>query len=160
MRSYTGTAALSNWSGLFFTGGLRYDAGHPTTAGYVGSANVAPALASLATYQREHQIAAIPGSSDFSGSLSVALNADGTYSSGPLNIVGLSANAQSFVAADVDSAADPLGFSIDYGISTASLSGSGVYVNPASVLNAASLTPNRRPDRSGRVRHDFSVPVR
>jgi uncharacterized protein (TIGR03437 family) len=56
---------------------------------------------------------------------------------------------QSFVAADVATSADPFGFSIDFGISMPSLSGSGVYVNPQGILNGASFSPPGNPIAPG-----------
>jgi uncharacterized protein (TIGR03437 family) len=141
VRGYSGTAALANWSGLFYTGGLRYDARNPTSAGYVGSLNAVPSLAVAATYQREHQISSTPGAFDDTGYTNVALNADGTYSDGPLLALGLGPSDTSFVAADVLSQSDPGGFSIDFGIAADALAGSGVYINPYGILNGASFSP-------------------
>jgi uncharacterized protein (TIGR03437 family) len=149
VKSYTGNVALANWSGLFFTGGLRYDAKFPSTAGYVGSANAIPSLSAVATYQREHQIATIPAAFDYSGYLPVAVNSGGTYSEGSLNILGLSANAKSFVTADIASSVDPYGFSLDFGIAADALAGTGVYINPQGILNAASFSPTGGPIAPG-----------
>lgn len=141
VREYAGTAALANWTGLFYSGGLRYDARNATTAGYVGSANVVPSLTSVATYQREHQISLNGVAFDYSGFDTVSLNSNGTYLDGPLNFLGLGPNGQSFVDADVASTADPEGYSIDFGIAAVALSGTGVYVNPQGILNGASFSP-------------------
>ncbi len=71
----------------------------------------------------------------------MGLNSNGTYSFGPLLTLGLGPNGKSFVDADVGSTDDPEGFSLDFGIAADALSGTGVYINPQGVLNAASLSP-------------------
>ena len=149
VRAYNGTAALSNWSGLFYTGGLRYDARNGTSGGYVGSANAVPSLSSVATYQRYHRVAAVLSAFDYSGFDAMGLNSNGTYTFGPLLTLGLGPNGRSFVDADVASTADPRGFSLDFGIAAVALSGTGVYINPQGVLNAASLSPTGGPIAPG-----------
>lgn len=149
VKPYSGTAALANWTGLFFTGGLRYDARHLSTAGYVGSANAVPSLAMVATYQREHQVATTPSSFDYTGSLPVALNATGTYAEGTLNTLALGANGKFFVTADVASTVDQYGFSLDFGIAADALAGTGVYVNPQGILNGGSFAPTGGPISPG-----------
>jgi uncharacterized protein (TIGR03437 family) len=149
VRAFTGNQTLASWSGLFYTGGLRYDARNLTSAGYVGSANAIPSLASLATYQREHQVSATPSAFDFTGYLTMALNAGGTYSSGPLNLLGLGPSGTSFADADLASSYDYEGFSIDFGIAANALAGSGVYINPQGILNGASFSPSGGPIAPG-----------
>jgi uncharacterized protein (TIGR03437 family) len=149
VKAYTGTAALANWSGLFFTGGLRYDVRNPTTGGYVGSANLIPSLAAVSTYQRQHEIATPPFAFDFTGSGTVALNPGGTYLYGPLLLAAIDTNAQSFVDADVASLDDPNGYSIDFGIAADALAGTGVYINPQGVLNGAGFSPPGEPVAPG-----------
>jgi uncharacterized protein (TIGR03437 family) len=149
VRPYSGAAALANWSGLFYKAGLRYDARYPTTAGYVGSANAIPSASAASTYQREHQIAATPSAFDDTGYQTVSLNADGTFSDGPLNRLAFDANGQAFIEADLDNVADSEGFSIDFGIAADSLSGTGVYINPNGIFNAASFSPPGGPISPG-----------
>jgi uncharacterized protein (TIGR03437 family) len=141
VRPYSGTAALGNWSGLFYTGGLRYDARNGTSGGYVGSANALPSLSSVATYQRYHRVSAVLSAFDYSGFDVMGLNSNGTYTFSPLLTMGLGSGGKFFVDSDVASTADPEGFSIDFGIAADSFSGSGVYINPNGILNAASLSP-------------------
>jgi uncharacterized protein (TIGR03437 family) len=141
VRAYSGSAALTNLSGLFYTGGLRYDARNGTSGAYVGSTNAVPSLTSFATYQRYHEVSAVFSTFDYSGFDAMGLNSNGTYSFGPLLTLGLGPNGKSFVDADVGSTDDPEGFSLDFGIAADALSGTGVYINPQGVLNAASLSP-------------------
>jgi uncharacterized protein (TIGR03437 family) len=142
VKPYSGAAALANWSGLFYTGGLRYDARNPTTAGYVGSLNAVPSLSAAATYQREHQIATTPSAFDDTGYLAVSLNSTGTYAAGPLNTLVLDTNAKAFLDIDIATSYDQEGFSIDFGIAADALAGTGVYIDPQGVLNAASYSPS------------------
>jgi uncharacterized protein (TIGR03437 family) len=147
VRAYSGTAALANWSGLYYTGGLRYDARNATSAGYVGAANAIPSLAVVSNYQREHQIGVV--AFDYTGYLATTLNSNGTYSDGPLNLLGLGTNGKMFTDADLASTADTEGFSIDFGIAANTFSGTGVYINPNGVLNGASFSPFGQPIAPG-----------
>jgi uncharacterized protein (TIGR03437 family) len=149
VKTAAGTAASPIWTGLFFTGGLRYDGKNPSTAGYVGSAHAIPSLSTVVTIQREHQINTVLSAFDFTGSRAFSVNGDGTLADGPLNTLVLAANGQSFAAADVQSTAEPLGFSLDFGISANALSGAGVYLNPQGVFNAASFAPAGAPIAPG-----------
>lgn len=149
VRAYSGSIALGNWSGLFYTGGLRYDARNGTSGAYVGSANAIPAQSSVATYQRDHRVAAIYSTFDYSGFDAMGINSNGTYTFGPLLTLGLGPSGKSFVDADVASKTDPEGFSLDFGIAADALSGSGVYINPQGILNAASFSPTGGPIAPG-----------
>lgn len=140
VRANTMTASLSNWSGLFYTGGLRYDTNPKNldTAGFVGSANAIPTLARVTSYQRAHQIASNP--LDSTGYQPVVLNADRTYTEG-FHVLGLGPSGTSFVESNMATQLDYSGYSFNFGIQMPALSGSGVYINPQGVLNGASFAP-------------------
>jgi uncharacterized protein (TIGR03437 family) len=141
VRAYGAGGALSNFSGLYYTGGLRYDAKNPTTAGYVGSSNALPSLSLATSYQRLHQLAVNPAAIDYTGYESVSLNTDGTYTTATFNALGLGPSGTSFVDADLATQSDNKGFSIDFGVAVDAFSGSGVYINPQGILNGASFSP-------------------
>jgi uncharacterized protein (TIGR03437 family) len=138
VRANTTTPSVKNWSGLFYTGGLRYDARYPTTAGYVGASNAIPSLARLASYQRAHQIAMNPY--DSTGYEPVTLNTDGTYTEG-FNIAGLGTSGGSFVENNLATQSDLQGFAISFGIQAPPLTGTGVYINPQGILSGATFAP-------------------
>jgi uncharacterized protein (TIGR03437 family) len=138
VRANTTAASINNWSGLFYTGGLRYDARYPTTAGYIGASNAIPSLARLASYQRAHQIAMNPY--DSTGYEPITLNSDGTYTEG-FNIAGLGTSGGSFVENDLATQNDLKGFAISFGIQAPPMTGTGVYINPQGILSGATFAP-------------------
>ncbi len=147
VRAYSGTAALGNWSGLYYTGGLRYDPLYPTSAGYVGGWKAVPTLAQVTTYQREHQLGVVPF--DYTSYQPTALSSGATYYvDGLYNALGLGSSATSFVAADIavltNTAGTQIrdsGYSIDFGILAPTFASTGVYINPVGIVSAASLSP-------------------
>ncbi len=149
VREDSATAALANWNGLYYTGGIRYDAKNATTAAYVGSSNAVPSLGIIPSYQREHQIATTPGAFDLTGYQTFTLNSTGTYTDTLLDLVGLGPSGTSYVQADLATQDDNEGFSIDFGIAADALSGTGVYINPQGILNGASFSPTGQPIAPG-----------
>ena len=146
VKAFSGTPAISNLTGLYFTGGLRYDALNKITSGYSGSFDAVPSLARAGVYQRFHQTSAVY---DYTGYQDFTLNSSGTYTAAVFNILGLGVNGGAFIATDVASQADAQGFSIDFGIAADSLAGSGPYIHPNGVLNGASFAPASAPIAPG-----------
>jgi uncharacterized protein (TIGR03437 family) len=138
VRANSTGVSIASWSGLSFTGGLRYDGKILTTAGYVGASDAIPSLARLTSYQRTHQIAINP--LDTTGYEAVVLNTNGTFTEG-INLVGLGPNGTSFVENNLATNVDPNGFAISFGIQAPALKGSGVYINPQGILNGGSFAP-------------------
>jgi len=138
VRQFSGTPTAASLSGLYWTGGIRLDVGHLSTAAYAGSLNGISLLAQAVTAQRLHQIGLAPGF-DVTLANPVLANANGTFALN-LDILALGSGANSFVAAGLNTT-DIGGYSIDIGIRAPPLTGTGVYVNPQGVLNAASLSP-------------------
>jgi uncharacterized protein (TIGR03437 family) len=141
VKQFSGTPKTSTWSGLYWTGGLRFDTDigtNASTSAFAGAVNVAPSLTNLTMSQRLHQLGIAPGF-DFTGANPYSLNSDLTFASN-FDIVGLGANASLFTAVDLNQY-DTGGYSFEIGIAAPTLSGSGVYINPQGVLNAASLAP-------------------
>jgi hypothetical protein len=146
VKAFSGTPSVSNLTGLYFTGGLRYDALNKITSGYSGSFDAVASLARAGVYQRFHQTSAVY---DYTGYQDFTLNSSGTYTAAVFNILGLGVNGGSFVAADVASQADAEGFSIDFGIAADALAGSGPYIHPNGILNGASFAPAGAPIAPG-----------
>ena len=139
VRQFSGTPAVANLSGLYFTGGIRLDTKYLSTEAYAGSFNGISSLAEAVTTQRLHQIGLAPGfdvtlSNPFSVGTANTLFTDG------LDLLLLGINGNSFVAAGLSST-DTTGYSIDIGIRAPALTGTGVFIQPQGVVNAASLSP-------------------
>ena len=137
VRQFVGSPALSNLSGLYWTGGLRLDTKNLSTEAYAGSLNGLPSLAQAVTTDRLHQFGTSPEDATLANAISV--NSDGNFAYG-LDVLSLGKNGDSFVATGL-SAVDPGGYSIDIGIRAPALTGTGVFVNPQGILNAANLAP-------------------
>ncbi len=137
VRQFVGRPALSNLSGLYWTGGLRLDTKNLSTEAYAGSLNSSPSLARAVTADRLHQFGTAPEDATLANAISV--NSDGNFAYG-LDVLSLGTGGDSFVASGL-STVDPGGYSIDIGIRAPVLTGPGVFVNPQGILNAASLAP-------------------
>jgi len=137
VRQFAGKPAIANLAGLYWTAGLRLDLKHLSTEAYAGSLNGIPSSAEAVTADRLHQIGIL--SEDVTLSNPLTLNADGTFANN-LDVLALGTGGGSFVAAGLSSV-DTNGYSIDVGVLAPVLSGTGVYLNPQGVLNAASLAP-------------------
>ncbi|MEO8596114.1 MAG: hypothetical protein ABI759_22535 [Candidatus Solibacter sp.] len=137
-------AGVSNatWNATFFAAGLRVD---PTaTAGYAG-ALAARGKAKLTWTKRYKALGT--GAFHYTGVNNYALTADGTgtvdYSQVALGDAG-----NAFVGATI-SVNDPLAYEIYFGVQTPALSGTGVFLNPLGVINAASFAPPGNPIAPG-----------
>jgi uncharacterized protein (TIGR03437 family) len=137
--------ALSSWSGTMWTSGLRYESatGQPAWISNVGS--LAARLAGSTTiYQRLKALGS--GTTDLTAVNPYSLNTGGSLTV-ELSQVGLGAGG-TFVEAAIDPS-DPGGFAIDLGVPVTALSGSGVFLNPQGVANAASFAPAGNPISPG-----------
>ena len=135
VRQFAGRPVAANLAGLYWTGGLRLDLKHLSTEAYAGSANFTGGRA--VSSDRLHQLGIAPEDATLANLVTV--NKDGTFAYG-FDILALGNAGDSFVAAGL-STFDPAGYSLDLGIRAPPLSGTGVYLNPQGVLNAASLAP-------------------
>ncbi len=148
IKSFSGTPAVTDLSGLYWTGGIRLDLGHLSTEAYAGSAKGLPTLSRMVYTDRMHQIGIAPGF-DFTYENDLAANKTSMVGNFTLGLeqllVGLGGNfflrAGLSVSTSNNTTVDPLGFSIDIGVRAPSLSGTGVYLHPQGVVNAASLAP-------------------
>ena len=141
VKQFNGTPTTSTWSGLYWTGGLRFDTDigrNSSTSAYAGSLNAMPSLTNITMSQRLHQLGISPGF-DFTGSNSYSVNSDLTFASN-FDIVGMGLSGALFAAVDLNQY-DTTGYSFEIGVLAPTLSGTGVYINPQGIMNAASLAP-------------------
>ena len=136
------TASTSSWSGRSWEAGLRVD---PTAVtGYAGS--VISVGAGFVWRSRRLKILAM-GNLDDTESDTYTLNAHGSGSSESA-LIGLGAGGNAFVGSAVDPS-DPLAFEVYFGAPMPKESGSGVYLDPQGVVNAASIAPAGNPIAPG-----------
>jgi uncharacterized protein (TIGR03437 family) len=140
-KALAGAATNATWSNLYFGAGLKFDSLRP--ASYAGSAN-ATGLGKLVWSRRSRQL---EGVIDVTAANKYQLNADG---SGTLetNLVSLGLNAASFIGNGV-SLTDSGNYEIFFGIRAPSITGTGVFVNPQGVVNAAGFSPFGNPISPG-----------
>jgi uncharacterized protein (TIGR03437 family) len=134
IKAIAAGASNASWTGDFWTSGLRYDA-VGSASGYVGPMAAIPSLSKVSFTRREHQINFSPAF-DFTGVNNFTINSDGTGTA-ELENIALGAGGNLFVAAEVNQS-DPGGYAIDFGVTMPALSGTGVFLNPNAVANAAS----------------------
>lgn len=132
-KSFTGAASDASFRNLYFRAGLRYEASR--AGSYAGSSNsigTGKLVSSLRVRQSE-------GVLDLTAANSYTVNADGT---GTLELgrlaLGLSAN--SFITNGV-STVDTNNYELGFAIRAAAPTGTGVYISPQGVVNAASFAP-------------------
>jgi len=145
VKSLSG-ATNTTWYGDYFGAGLRVDPsipGQPVTLGYSAAVS-ARGLGNL-TWTKRFKETGQPAY-DFTGCNTYSLNPDG---SGTVNnsSVALGAGGKAFNGV-VRNSSDP-GFEIYLGVQMASLSGSGVFLDPQRVLNGASYAPAGNPVAPG-----------
>jgi len=138
VRQFAGRPTVNNFSGLYWTGGLRLDTRHLSTEAYAGSFRKNPSLSQAVTSDRLHQFGTTPEDATLANPISV--NSDGTFAYG-LDILALGSAGENFVAAGLNSS-DIGGYSIDIGMRAPTLTGSGTFLNPQGVFNAANLAPS------------------
>lgn len=136
-KAIAGNATNATWNNLYFGAGLKFDSLRP--ASYAGSANAA-GLGKLVWSRRARQP---EGVIDVTAANNYQLNPDG---SGTLetNRVSLGLNAASFIGNGV-SLTDSGNYEIFFGIRAPSITGTGVFVNPQGVVNAAGFSPVGNP---------------
>lgn len=136
-----GTGAAANFSGLYYSGGLRVNQSRPSSfAGAVNALGTGKAVWSRRVRQPE-------GNVDSTAINEYTVNADGTgsmlanrFAIGVNNNIFLSCGT-SFVESD--------NYEVVIGVKARDLSGTGVFLNPAGVLNGASFAPTGNPIAPG-----------
>ncbi|MDE3198987.1 MAG: IPT/TIG domain-containing protein [Acidobacteriota bacterium] len=125
-------------------GGVRVDSAG-SSGSYAGSETVIAKNSSLIQTERLH-MSASPTPINVTASEVYTFSADNTGSAGPAKIA-LCATA--FIGANIGSILDPTGFEIVFGETLPALSGSGVFINPQGVVNAAGNAPVGNPISPG-----------
>jgi uncharacterized protein (TIGR03437 family) len=136
----TGTVApLPGWQG-----GIRVDSSGSSDS-YIGSETVIATDGRLIGSRRLHE----SGSTtpvNFTTATPYSVAANGTGSTGPTK---LAIGTTAYVGANVGSVLDPTGYEIEFGENLPNLTGTGVFVNPLGVVNAASNSPAGNPVSPG-----------
>ncbi|MBS1858431.1 MAG: hypothetical protein JST11_23880 [Acidobacteria bacterium] len=141
VRAMSGVTAAS-WNATFWGAGLRVDSS--AVAGYAGS--VAARGGGKLTWTKRMKALGY-GRFDFTGINAYSLGADGTGTV-ELTLAGLGASGKAFVGVAVNNS-DPSAYEIYFGTQVPQLSGSGVFLNPLGVVNAASSAPPGNPISPG-----------
>jgi uncharacterized protein (TIGR03437 family) len=126
------------WTDKFWHAGLRYETMGLASA-YSGSL-FSTGLGTLTFTRRLRQLQPAGAISyDFTGVNSYTLHADGSGTA-ELTSVAVGAGGNAFVGAAIDPT-DPAGYELYLGVHMPGLSGSGVFLNPQGIVNAASFAP-------------------
>jgi uncharacterized protein (TIGR03437 family) len=120
----------------FWTAGLRVDSAG-SSASYAGSASVALADGSFLISRRLHETGSTP--LNLTAATTFTLASDGTGSAGPTQIALEQGNAM--VGSNTGGALDQSGYEIQFAVPMPPVSGTGVFINPQGVFNAASNGP-------------------
>jgi uncharacterized protein (TIGR03437 family) len=115
-----------------------------SVAGYTGAA-VSVGAGKLTWTKRIKALGA--GTVDFTGVNTYSLTGDGTGTV-DLSVAGVGTGARVFVGSSIHPA-DPVAYEIWFGAEMPTLSGSGVFLNPQGVVNAASFAPPGNPISPG-----------
>jgi uncharacterized protein (TIGR03437 family) len=142
MRSMIGTSTNASWSGEYFTGGFEdtvTGTSHSIDAFY-GSWNSNGQGVSIA-HDRYQSLAPQQQVFDYTFSSQATVQANGTAAPADLPYqFTLGAGGQAFVGTGLNGV-----YSLVVGFGTPKFSGSGVYLNPLGVVNAANFAPITNP---------------
>ncbi|MEO8370344.1 MAG: hypothetical protein ABI806_14260, partial [Candidatus Solibacter sp.] len=131
-------ASSASWNSTYFAAGLRVDA--TSTLGYSGA--LAARGKGKVTWTKRYK-AQGAGAFHYTGTNNYALTADGTGTV-DFSRVALGDAGNAFTGATIH-ADDPLAYEIYFGVQVPSLTGTGVFLNPLGVINAASSAPPGNP---------------
>jgi uncharacterized protein (TIGR03437 family) len=145
-----GVKAVSNadaasWSGNFWAASLRTDSSENPAVFACSGAVHANGAQGLTWTKRIKALAA--GASDFTAVGSYTVNADSSATM-PLSSAAVGAGGKAFVSIAL-STNDPNAYELDFGVRMSDLSGSGLFLNPQGVYNAASYAPAGNPISPG-----------
>ena len=140
-------AGNGSWKTAFWAAGLRSDSS--LALGYAGAVS-ARGLGNLTWTRRYKQLGS--GAYDYTGVQTYTLNSDASgavqAAGASLGPVALGAGGSTFVGAIINSN-DAGGFEIFFGAQMNAVSGTGVFLNPQGVFNAASYAPAGNPIAPG-----------
>jgi uncharacterized protein (TIGR03437 family) len=141
VKALTG-ATNATWNATYWGAGLRVD----PSAVYGYSAALAARGQGKVTWSKRFK-ALGAGAFDYTGVNSYALSADGNGTV-DLTQASLGAAGKAFAGAAINSN-DPGAYEIYFGVQTPALAGTGVFLNPLGVVNAASSAPAGNPISPG-----------
>jgi uncharacterized protein (TIGR03437 family) len=134
------------WTDKFWQAGLRFESTGNASA-YSGSL-YSTGTGTLTFTRRLHQLQPSGAVTyDFTGTGGYTLTANGTGTA-LVSSVALGAAGNGFAGTAAD-ANDPAGYEVYVGVRLPAVSGSGVFLNPQGVFNAASLAPSGDPVAPG-----------
>ena len=136
-------ASQSSWSGNFWAAGLRQDSSAVT--GFAGA--IAPRGTGQFIWTRRLKTSGV-GNLDFTGVNSYTLNGNGSGSAQVLTQVALGDNGNAFIGSSIHPS-DPAAYEIYFGALMPSVSGTGVWIDPQGIVNAASFAPVGNPIAPG-----------
>jgi uncharacterized protein (TIGR03437 family) len=143
----TGNATNASWNGFYYAAGLRYDTQPARLTAVVGSVHADGAGDSIWARRTKQT----DGLFDSSPLITYNLNADGSgvWASAPGH-VNVDVDTTTFASSGVD-IFNSTSYEIYFGVLLAPQSGTGVFLNPQGVLNAASSAPPGYPISPGAV---------
>jgi uncharacterized protein (TIGR03437 family) len=145
VKALTG-ASNATWNSTLWGAGLRVDTN--SVSSYSG-AIAARGQGKITWTKRIKELVQSSGVAvtDFTGINAYNLNADGTGTV-DLTLIGVGTGGKLVAGGSINSV-DPGAYEIYFGVPAPSLSGSGVFLNPLGVINAASFAPPGNPISPG-----------
>jgi uncharacterized protein (TIGR03437 family) len=144
VRGYLNGATNASWNGLYYAAGMRYDTSSARLAAVVGAVNATSlgAVWSRRTRQTDGLFDATP-------LITYTLGADGggNYTSAQ-GKVDVAVNSQTFTTSGVD-VARSLSYELYFGVRMPPQSGTGVFLHPQGIYNAATFAPAGAPVSPG-----------
>jgi uncharacterized protein (TIGR03437 family) len=135
----------ATWNATYWGAGLRSDLTDAAQAVDYAGAVSAGGSGNLIWTKRLKSLG--QSNLDFTAANPYSLNADGSGSV-PLILLGLGDSAGAFVSAAIDPT-DPAAYEIDFGVTTTTQTGTGVFLFPQGVVSAASFAPAGNPISPG-----------
>jgi uncharacterized protein (TIGR03437 family) len=138
-------ASNATWNSTFWASGLRVDG---TSVSAFSGGVAARGQTNVTWTRRIRELAQGSGivKEDFTGANLYTVNADSTGSI-ELTAIGLGAGGKLLVG--VSAGDDPTAYEVLFGVQAPSLNGTGVFLNPLGVINAASFAPPGNPISPG-----------
>jgi uncharacterized protein (TIGR03437 family) len=144
VRGFLNGATNASWKSLYFAAGMRYDTAPARLAAVVGSVNATTLGSVWARRTRQSD-----GLFDATPLIAYSLNGDGggnyTTAQGHVDV---SVNGQLFTTSGVD-VARSLSYELYFGVRMPPQSGTGVFLHPQGIYNAASFAPAGAPVSPG-----------
>jgi len=149
-RAFSGTASNSNWNNVYFTGGLEdLVSGTPVTHSldaFYGSWNANGQGTSI-SHERYQSLAPFQQVQDYTFDSLATVQGNATVAPQDITYnITLAAGGKVFIATGNQGL-----YSLLIGFATPSYSGTGVYLNPLGVVNAANYAPITNPIAPGEI---------